>query len=73
MPYSIEPRDLIGNKIVDKITVVSTELQSKKFPKKLHSKNCIQRSCTQKKLIMKYQKKNIHLHKKGNKLLMNED
>ena len=30
--------DLIGNKIADKITSVSTELHSKKPPKELHSK-----------------------------------
>ena len=30
--------DLIGNKIADKITSVSTELHSKKSPRELHSK-----------------------------------
>ena len=53
--------DLIGNQIADKITSVATEL---------HSKN-LQGSYIQKKLIMKYQKKDIYLHKKDNKLLMN--
>ena len=50
--------DLIGNKIADKITSGS-------------KKSCTQKNCHQMKLIMKYQKKDICLHKKGNKLLMN--
>ena len=48
-------RDVIGNKIADKIT------SSSKNPK----------TCIQMKLITKYQKKDIYLHKKDNKLLMN--
>ena len=52
---------LIGNKIAGKITS-----SSKKFPS-----SSIQKSCHQKKLIMKYQNKDIYLHKKDNKLLMN--
>ena len=54
--------DLIGNKIADKLSSVSTELQSKKSPKEFIHQNCYQ---------MKYQKKDIYLHKKDNKLLMN--
>ena len=50
--------DLIDNKIADKFTSTSTEL---------HSKNL------QIKLIMKYQRKDIYLHEKDNKLLMNLD
>ena len=53
--------DLIGNKIADKFTSTS----------KKNLRNYLQRSCTQKKLIMKYQKKDIYLRKKNNKLLMN--
>ena len=53
--------DLIGTKIADKITSTSKNLQ----------KNCTQKNCYQMKLIMKYQKKDIYLHKKGNKVLMN--
>ena len=53
--------DLIGNKITDKIANVSKYLQ----------RNCIQKNCHQMKLIMKYRKKDIFLHKKDNKLLMN--
>ena len=55
--------DLIGNKITDKITSVL-----KNSSRELHLKDCHQM-----KLIMKYQKKNIYLHKKDNKLLMNLD
>ena len=47
--------DLIGNKITDKITSISKK-----------SKKCIQM-----REIMKYQKKDIYLHEKDNKLLMN--
>ena len=53
--------DLIGNEIADKITSIS------KSSNEVHSNEYIQ----QKKLIMKYQKKYIYPHKKGNKLLMN--
>ena len=53
--------DLIGNKIGDKITSTSKNLQ----------RNCLQWSCAQMKLIMKYQKNDLYLHKKDNKLLMN--
>ena len=53
--------DLVGNKIADKITSISTEL---------HPKN-LQVSQTQMQLAMKYQKKDIYLHKKDEKLLMN--
>ena len=49
--------DLIGNKIADKITSAS--------------KNHIMKKYSQMKLIMKYQKKDIFLQKKGKKLLMN--
>ena len=38
MRYSIEPRDLISNKIADKIISILTELHSKKSPRELHSK-----------------------------------
>ena len=55
-------KDLIGNKTAGKITSVS-----KKSPKELNSIN----TCLQIKLIMKYQTKDIYLHKKDNKLLMN--
>ena len=46
--------NLIDNKIDDKITSTSKNLNS----------------CTQMKLIIKYQKKNIYLHEKDCKLLM---
>ena len=48
--------DLIGNKIADKITSYSKKRQMKH---------------TQMMLPMKYQKKDIYLHKKDKKLLMN--
>ena len=53
--------DFIGNRIADKITSFSTDLHSKKSPK----------DYTKMKLIVKYQKKHVYLHKKDNKLLMN--
>ena len=53
--------DLIGNKIADKITSIS-----KKSLRELHSKELPSNEA-----IMKYQKKDIYLHKKDNKLLMN--
>ena len=53
--------DLIDNKIADKIKSIS------KFPQNA-SKNCIQK---QMKMKQKYQKKDIYLQKKHNKLLMN--
>ena len=56
-------RDSIGNKIADKIISTSENLQ----------KSCTQKNCHQMKLIMRYQKKDIYLHKKDNKLLMNHD
>ena len=49
--------DLIGNKIADKITSASKNNKMKKY--------------SQIKLIMKYQKRDIFLQKKGKKLLMN--
>ena len=52
-------RDLIGNKIADKITA-----------KPSASKNHIKKY-SQMKLIMKYQKRDIFLQKKGKELLMN--
>ena len=52
-------RDLIGNKIADKITA-----------KPCASKNHIKKY-SQMKLIMKYQKRDIFLQKKGKELLMN--
>ena len=55
-----QPGDLICNKIADKITSASKNLQ----------KSCLQQYYTQMKLIIKYQKKDIYLHKKDNKLLM---
>ena len=58
--------DLIGNKIAGKITSASVELHSKNL-----QGNWIQKKCTQMKLKMKYQKEDIYLHKKDNKLLMN--
>ena len=51
-------RDLIGNKIADKITAKP-------------SKNHIMKKYSQMKLIMKYRKKDIFLLKKDKKLLMN--
>ena len=48
--------DLIGNKIVDKITSYSKKQQM---------------NDTQMMLAMKYQRKDIYLHKKDKKLLMN--
>ena len=51
--------DLIGEKIANKIISYS-----KKYPDP-------QQSCIEMNLIMKYQKKDIYLHKKVNKLLMN--
>ena len=53
-------RDLISNKIADKITIVSTEFHSKKSRKELHSNEANNE-----------RKKDIYLHKKDNKLLMN--
>ena len=50
-------RDLVGNKIADKITSASKKSTMKKN--------------SQMKLIMKYRKRDIFLQKKGNKLLMN--
>ena len=52
-----ETGDLIGNKIADKITSASKKSQNEEI--------------SQMKLIMKYQKKDIFLQKKGKKLLMN--
>ena len=54
--------DLIGNKTADKITNVSTELQSKRSPKEFHS---------QKEDEIERPKKGIYLQKKYSKLLMN--
>ena len=51
--------DLVGNKIADKITSYSKNMQ------------IAEQGCTQMNLIMKYQKKDIYLCKKGKKLLMN--
>ena len=48
--------DLVGNKIANKITSASKNHTMKKY--------------SQMKLIMKYQKRDIFLQKKGNKLLM---
>ena len=48
--------DLVGNKIADRITII---------------KNREMKSCIQIRQIMKYQKKDIYLQKKYNKLLMN--
>ena len=50
--------NLINNKIADKLQILQTNLP----------RNYIQKK---KKLIMKYQKKDIYLQKKDNKLLMN--
>ena len=50
--------DLIGNKIADKITAKP-------------SKNHKMKKCSQMKLIMKYQKRDIFLQKKDKRLLMN--
>ena len=47
--------DLIGNKIAEKIASATKNIKS----------------YFQMKLIMKYQKKDIYLHKKDSKLLMN--
>ena len=51
--------DLVGNKIAGKITNYSKNLQ------------IVRQSFIQMNLIMKYQKKDIYLHKKDKKLLMN--
>ena len=61
--------DLIGNKIADKI---KTELHSStsKISYGIAFKRAALKNCHQMKLIMKYQKKHIYLHKKDNKLLM---
>ena len=58
--------DLVDNKIADKIT-------AKPGPKDVTSasKNHTMNKYSQMKLIMKYQKRDIFLQKKGNKLLMN--
>ena len=48
---------LVGNKIADKLQV--------------HQKNHTMKKYSQMKLIMKYQKRDIFLQKKGKKLLMN--
>ena len=48
--------DLVGNKIVKKITTISKNQQV---------------NHTQMRLAMKYQKKDIYLHKKDKKLLIN--
>ena len=53
--------DLVGNKIANKITSI----------KKKQQKSCKTMSCNQMKLIRKYQKNDICLQKKDNKLLMN--
>ena len=53
--------DLVGNKIADKISSISKNQQ----------KSRKMMSCHQMKQIMKYQKKNVYLRKKDNKLLMN--
>ena len=45
--------DLIGNKIADKFTSVSNKPQ----------KSYLQKNCHQMKLIIKYHKKDIYLHK----------
>ena len=60
---SNESRDLIANKIADKITGVS-----KKSSKELHLKKLPSNEANNE---MKHQKKDIYLHKKDNKLLMN--
>ena len=59
-------RDLVGNKIADKITAKSSP---KDFTSA--SKNHTMKKYSQMKLIMKYRKRDIFLQKKGNKLLMN--
>ena len=58
--------DLIGNKIADKITSVSKRF-SVEHSMKFHWKNDDDNS------EIEVPKKNIHLQKKGNKLLMNYD
>ena len=59
-------RDLVGNKIADKITAKSSP---KDFTSA--SKNHTMKKYSQMKLIMKYRKRDIFLQKKCNKLLMN--
>ena len=49
--------DLVGNKIADRLQA--------------HQKNHAAKKYSQMKLIMKYQKRDIFLQKKGHKLLMN--
>ena len=58
--------DLIGNKIADKLQAFQRSCNQKNL-----QGNCIQKNYSQVKLIIKYQKKDIYLHKKDNKLLMN--
>ena len=61
--------DLIDNKTAGKITRIS------KYPKEVHKSihKMLQKYCIQKQMRMKqiYQKKDIYLQKKDNKLLMN--
>ena len=52
--------DLVGNEIADKIISISKKKKSHKMM-----------SCNQIRQIMKYEKKDIYLHKKDNRLLMN--
>ena len=67
--------DLVGNKIADKITEKpSTAGPSRKDLSKnvqVHKKNHTMKKYNQMKLIMKYQKRDIFLQKKGKKLLKN--
>ena len=56
--------DLIGNKIADKITSVSTDFHSKKSSAELWSKNDDSNS------EIEVPKKDTYLQKKGNKLLV---
>ena len=52
---------VVGNNIADKITSISKKKKT----------SCKTTSCSQIKQIMKYRKKDIYIHKKDNKLLMN--
>ena len=54
--------DLVGNKIADKIISISKKKQQKSHK---------MMSCNQIRQIMKYEKKDIYLHKEDNRLLMN--
>ena len=55
---------------IQKTAEVTGDLIGSKIQKNLQ-RNYIQKNCTLMRLIMKYQKKDIYLHKRDNKLLTN--